>query len=124
MRQKQQRAAGEGGSRKGVYLVLGILTAAMVAVWWPGCRRYPPVTSPEALRLIKQLYTACNTRHDGRLTAVEAELHRLAQQGLLGQREEAAFRSIVELARSGKWERAERESLRLAQDQLRRGTRR
>jgi len=118
------RLTPEGGPRNGVYLVLGILTAAMVAVWWPGCRKYPPVTSPEALSLIKQLYTACNTRHEGRLAAVEAELHRLAHQGILGRREEEAFRSIVELARAGQWERAERESLRLAQDQLRRGTQR
>jgi hypothetical protein len=104
--------------------LLIVLTITAAAVWWPGCRKYPQVTSPEALLLVKQLYTACNTRHEGRLAAVEAELNRLVQKGTLSPREEQAFRSIVELARAGKWERAERESLRLAEDQLRSGAQR
>lgn len=117
------RSAG-GRPRSWLWGLLGVLTLAAVVVWWPGCRKYPPVTSPEALSLVRRLYTACNTRQEGRLAAVEVEVDRLTQQGILTPREEEAFRYIVGLAREGKWERAERECFRLAEDQLRPGAHR
>ncbi len=110
--------------RRWLWGLLGVLAVAAAVVWWPGCRKYPQVTSPEALSLARRLYTACNTRHEGRLATVEAEVDRLTQQGILTPREEEAFRFIVGLARAGQWERAERESFRLAKDQLRPGARR
>ena len=104
--------------------LLGSLAVAVLAlgvVWWPGCRHYPAVSSKESLQVMKLLYTACNTRDHAKLTRVEQSLEKAAKAGKLTPQEQAAFRGIVDMARQGEWERAEKASFRFAQDQVGRG---
>jgi hypothetical protein len=98
---------------------LGVLTVLVLFVWWPGCRQYPRVTSKESLRLMKLLYTACNTRDPVRLATVEQGVEKSTREGKLTETEQNAFRYILDLARSSHWEQAEKASLRFAQDQVR-----
>jgi hypothetical protein len=98
---------------------LGLLAIPVLVLWWPGCRQYPEVTSKESLKLIKQLYTACNTRDSDRLAKVEERLAKIEADGKMSEREVDAFRAIIDLAREGEWERAERASFKFAQDQVR-----
>ena len=97
---------------------LGLLTVPLVIVWWPGCRQYPPVTSREALTLLRLLNTACNTRDPVRLAEAERQLADLDRQGKLSAKEKAAFEKIVARARAGEWEEAEAAAFKMAQDQV------
>lgn len=108
-------------SRRLRWLILAatFLAVAMLIVWWPGCRRHPKVTSPEALQILRQLYTACNTRDDSRLMAVEKRVETAIQAGQLSSDEQKSIRSIIARARRGDWSGAEKESFRFAQDQVR-----
>lgn len=99
--------------------VLTVTTLTVVVVWWPGCRTYPPASSPEALTLMKQLYTACNTRNLDRLTKTEQRANQLEQEGQLTAQERAAVQRIIDQAKAGDWDRAQRESLKYAEDQVR-----
>jgi hypothetical protein len=100
------------------HLLLTVLVAGLAVVWWPGCRKYPEVTSPRSLTLMRALYTACSSRSPERLAKVERGV---AESGgeTMTDRERAAFRSIIEQARGGDWEGAERAAFRFAQDQVR-----
>jgi hypothetical protein len=91
----------------------------LVLVWWPGCRQYPEVSSKEALTLLKQLYTACNTRDPARLSRVEQRVEKVAREGKLTPKEQDAFRRILARAKAGDWKQAEQASFRFAQDQVR-----
>lgn len=97
------------------------LAVPVVVVWWPGCRQYPTATSPEAMVLIKMLYTACNTRDPSRLERVERGVELAAREGKLSPAERQAFEGIIAGARRGDWESARRASLRFAEDQVGRG---
>ncbi|MBA4062500.1 MAG: hypothetical protein C0501_02115 [Isosphaera sp.] len=98
-----------------------VLAVPLVVIWWPGCRQYPPVTSRESLSLMRLLYAACNTRDEARLGRVEARLEQLTREGKMTPEERAGFDRIVAMARSGEWERAEREAFRFAEDQVGQG---
>lgn len=100
---------------------LAALAIALVVLWRPGCKYYPPITSPEGMNLVKLLYAACNARDLERLTMAEEKFNQLNQQEKLTSREKAAFESIISLAREKKWEQAEKASFRFAEDQLGRG---
>ena len=97
---------------------LGLLAVPLVIVWWPGCRQYPPVTSREALTVLRLLNTACNTRDPQRLAEAQRRIADLDQQGKLSAKEKAAFEKIVGLAHAGKWEDAEAAAFKMAQDQV------
>jgi hypothetical protein len=112
----------ETGRRPWLVPVAGLLVVLLVAVWWPGCRKYPAVTSKESLSLMKLLYAACNTREEGRLKMAEEKLAKLTQEGKLSEAERESFAEIVGMARSGSWERAERAAFRFAQDQVGQGS--
>lgn len=96
----------------------GVMAAVCVVVWWPGCRQYPAVSSPESLTLMKLLYTACNTRDPARLDRVEQGVEKFAREGRMSPGEQTAFRRIIALARGGDWPQAQAASLRFAQDQV------
>jgi hypothetical protein len=96
-----------------------VLLTLVVLVWWTTRRQYPPVSSPESLVLIKQVYTACNTKDPARLAQAEQRLEKLLRDSKLTSAEESAYRRILALAREGAWEQAERASFRFAQDQVR-----
>ena len=94
------------------------LALALVVVWWPGCRSYPPVSSPESLTLIKQFVTATNTKDLGRLAAAETRFEKLSREGKLTPEERTAFASILSLAKAEQWQEAERAAFQFAQDQV------
>lgn len=98
-----------------------VLVVTILVIWRPGCRNYPPVTSPEGMQLIKLLYAACNTRELDRLERAEKEFAELVRQEKVTPREKASFESIFALARAGKWEQAEKAAFRFAEDQIGRG---
>lgn len=84
-----------------------------------GCGSYPEVTSRESLELIKQVYTACNTRDVKRLEECEKQLEKLRLSGKMGAKEVNAFRKSLDLAKNGNWEEAQNQALKFAQDQIR-----
>jgi hypothetical protein len=97
---------------------LAVLTVALLVVWWPGCRQYPPVSSRESLGAMKLLYSACNTRDPARLDRVERTVQGLARDGKVTPAERESFERIVATARAGDWERAEDAAFKFAQDQV------
>lgn len=99
----------------------GLLVIALAVIWRPGCRYYPPVSSPESLQLIKLVYSACNTRNQERLAQAEKSLAELVREEKVTAREKASFEAIFALARDGEWTQAEEASFRFAQDQIGRG---
>jgi hypothetical protein len=117
--QRDRDEASSGRRLLGLSGIGVVLLAALVFVWWPGCRQYPEVSSKEALQLVKLLYAACNTRDADRLAKVEARLEHVEAAGKLTPQEGQAFRAIIELARAGDWEQATRSSFKFAQDQIR-----
>lgn len=84
-----------------------------------GCGSYPEVTSRESLELIKQVYTACNTRDATRLAECEKQLEKLRVSGKIGTCEWDAFRKSLDLAKNGNWEEAQNQALKFARDQIR-----
>ncbi len=77
-----------------------------------GCREYPTVTSAESQDLIKLVYTASNTRSAERLAVCEERLAKLDSEGKIGPKEKAAFEKILQHARDGKWEEAQKDQVR------------
>lgn len=97
---------------------MALLAIPLAIIWWPGCRQYPPVTSKESLKLMKLLYSACNTKDPQRLAEVERRLAELEQQGKLSPEEKAGFDRIIGMAKEGNWEKAEAAAFKFAQDQV------
>ncbi len=95
-----------------------ILAIPVFLLWWPGCRQYPPVTSREALQVVRLLNSACNTKDAKRLAAAEQRLIKLEQTGKLSANEKVGFEKIMTLAKAGNWERAEEAAFKMAQDQV------
>jgi hypothetical protein len=110
-----------GSDAKWKWAFLGILTIAIALIWRPGCRYYPPITSPEGMQVVKLLYTACNTQDPVRLSQAQQQLSALQAQGKITGRELAAFESIIQLAKAGEWKKAEMQSYRFVEDQVGRG---
>jgi hypothetical protein len=113
-----------GPDRRRLYTLLGVAGVLFIPVavfWWPGCRQYPPVSSPESLTLMRRLYTACNTRDPQRLAGVEQRLAELEQDGKVTPEEKAGFERIIGMARAGDWEDAEKAAFKFAQDQVGQG---
>lgn len=100
-------------------ILLGVLLIPALVLYWPGCKQYPEVTSKEALSLMKLLYAACNTQDTARLTRVEQGVAKAVREGKMSDREQEAFRRVIDLARGGDWKGAEKASFRFAQDQIR-----
>ncbi len=84
-----------------------------------GCRERPQVTSRHSLDLIKQVYTACNTRNPERLARCRQKYDQLVAQGELSDAEQASFQRILQSADSGDWPAAQSASLQFARDQVR-----
>jgi hypothetical protein len=100
-------------------IAAALLAVPVLVIWWPGCRQYPRATSKESIRLMKLVYTACNTKDKARLAKAEQAVEKAAREGQLSPPEQEAFRKILDQARAGDWAAAEKASFRFAQDQLR-----
>ena len=101
------------------FALMVILTVCLTVVYWPGCRQYPEATNPQTLRLIKLLYTACNTKSEPRLTEFEKQFDSVRNSSVLSAEEVQSFVAILELARKGQWGQAQDQCYRFAQDQVR-----
>lgn len=95
------------------------LLACLLLVGLLGCREHPRVTSRASLDLIKQVYTACNTQNNERLTKCKEEIAELVESGELSAAERESFERIIALADSGDWQAAAAKSLQFARDQVR-----
>lgn len=84
-----------------------------------GCGSQPEVSSPEAMNLIKKFYTAVNSKNEKRLADSEAELKDLVDSQKLSEAEQLAFKEIVDLARSGDWDTAQKRAMNFAEAQVR-----
>lgn len=92
-------------------LVLAVLVLS-------GCNSQPRVTSPEAFELIKQAYTACNTKSAKRLANTKQRFEELKASGTLSEAEQVAFLEILDLAEQGDWERAQDRAFSFADSQV------
>ncbi len=99
----------------GFALLLGV---GVAVVWWPGCRQYPAVSSPESLSLMKLVYSAANTKSPERLSAARIQFTRLRDVGKFTPAEQAAFETILADADAGRWKQAEDAAFRFAEDQI------
>lgn len=98
--------------------VVVLLAVPLVIIWWPGCREYPPASSPEALEVMKLVYTACNTRSEQRLTEAEKKASQLAQEGKLSAQEQALIGEWITKARAGGWDEVADAAFRYFEDQV------
>jgi hypothetical protein len=97
--------------------ILALLLLAAGVRWWLNRKVYPPVSSGTSLVLIKQLYTACNTKNLALLDKFEQRLSREQQQGQVSPAEANHFQEISSQARAGEWEAASKSAYRFARDQ-------
>ncbi len=95
--------------------VLGVLVMLMLV----GCNTQPQATTAESMELIKQVYTACNTKNMERLEKAEAKLKTLVDQQVISEDERVEFESIIAQARAGQWEEAQSRALSFAEAQVR-----
>lgn len=95
--------------------VLGVLVMLLLV----GCNPQPRATTAESMELIKQVYTACNTKNTERLEKAEARLKTLVDQQLISEDERVEFESIIAQAREGQWEKAQNRALSFAETQVR-----
>jgi hypothetical protein len=93
------------------------LLAVVAVKWWLSRPVYPPVSSGTSLLLIKQLYTACNTKNAKLLDKFEARLQREHASQQITDEELTHFREIASVARAGDWEASMKQAYRFAQDQ-------
>ncbi len=98
-------------------LRLGLMTITCLLA--SGCREHPKVTSRESQDLIKQFYTACNTRNIERLNECQTKLQQLETEGAISPAESESFNRILQQARAGDWSNAQANSLQFARDQVR-----
>ena len=84
-----------------------------------GCSQHPKATSRDSLDLIKQVYTACNTKNAKRLAACEEQLAALESEGKISKQEVKSFRKVLDLAGKGDWDSAQTMALKYAKDQIR-----
>src|SRR5208337_2484998 len=88
----------DDASRSRTRILLWVMTVsvlALVVIYWPGCRQYPPATSCESYTLMEALYTACNTKNADSINKIEQWVNRAAGEGKLGQAEQDAFTRII-----------------------------
>ena len=85
------------------------LTALVASFVLVGCGR--PQASPQNLHLISSLRTAASTRNPGLLEQNATLIEQRREAGEVGDAEYRTFQKILELARAGNWESAERETI-------------
>lgn len=103
-----------------VYVKLfGIILIGLGLISQTGCNSQPRVSSPEVMQLIRQVYTACNTKNAERLQNTQSRFNELVISGTLTELEQRAFQEIFGLARDGNWEKAQDRAFSFAQSQVR-----
>lgn len=96
----------------GVVLVAGWL----IFRWWT----YPPAVEFDNLRYLQQLSSAVSSRDEEWVGKVDEVVRLRHSDGLMSESELEHFQSIITTARSGFWDRADRECYAFAEAQLNR----
>lgn len=100
---------------QGSRTIRGVAVASLLLAALTGCG-YPAV-QPGNLRLTSSLRTALSARNEGWLKINEDQINDLHQRGEMRDDEHEAFRAIIEQARQGDWQGAERAALGLQRAQ-------
>lgn len=95
------------------------LVALLAAFMLGGCG-YPEV-SPKTYEIATALYGICNRELADKLPMAEQLVDEAVEANEITSREAGWLRDIIETARAGDWDDAEREARELMQDQVRRG---
>ncbi|MFO0948328.1 MAG: hypothetical protein U1D30_20800 [Planctomycetota bacterium] len=93
----------------------GMLALLLLAVLPLGCGY--PAAKPANLPLISSLRTALSARNGEWLRMNEEKIQSRHQAGEMGDDEHAAFMAIIQQARDGDWEGAEKAVMRFQRDQ-------
>jgi len=101
------------------FLINGAVGMLLMMLLLVGCTTQPRATTAESMELIKQVYTACNTKNTERLERAEVQLKTLVDQQLISEDERVEFESIIAQARAGQWEKAQKRALSYAKAQVR-----
>lgn len=94
--------------------------AVFMAAWLfmaVGCGR-PPAVEHHNLSLVSSLRTAVSARNATWLTGVERAVEARFSDGRMSAEERAHFQQLIQLARQGEWEAADRASFEFEQAQL------
>jgi len=92
------------------------VAAAMIAWSVAGCGR-PQASSPENLHLIGSLRTAISARNPQWLEDNSKALEERRAAGKVAEAEYEEFRSIIAMAKDGRWEAAEQEVIKFVKSQ-------
>lgn len=96
--------------KRGASRLLGATLLLGAALWLGGCGR-PPVVETANLKLVASLRTACSARNPEWLTGVEKAVDERQAEGELSEAAHRHFKTLIEQARAGEWEAAERACL-------------
>lgn len=99
-----------------VALVVAVLTVWQCYAWWT----YPPAVEFHNLDCVQLLGTAISSRNPEWIDRVEQAIDQRHSTGEMSDAERQHFQQLVDLTRSGEWERAERECFAFAEAQLNR----
>lgn len=82
--------------------------------WWT----LPPAVEFDNLKYIQLLTTAVSSRSPAMVDKVESAVQQSATSGKMSEQEQRHFQDLIDLARAGKWEEADRRCFAFAEAQL------
>lgn len=91
--------------------------ALSIAALGSGCSR-PPAVQYDHLPLISSLRTACSARNNAWLEGVQRAVNERHAAGKMTSDEHAHFDQLIQQAKAGEWESAERACLKFEKAQL------
>jgi hypothetical protein len=92
--------------------------AAATAVYWPGCRTFPPLSSDEGHRILLRLNTATSSRDPEALDRAEKSSDAAFARQAITEAEHVAFAGIIATARTGDWQAAHASVWKFLEDQV------
>lgn len=93
----------DSGATRSARFAAALLAAALLPL--AGCGQ--PQVASDHRELVQKLATGASTQDRGIIDRAASEIDQLDAAGKLIDDEEAAFRAIIDSARSGDWERAQ-----------------
>ena len=110
--------AAEGNGLRQAYFAKVVATVGLASAFaMMGCTKHPQVSFSNRT-YAAALRTACSAKDATMLEKAEHVIERDHASGQIGNEEMLSYEGIIETARSGEWERAERECHRFQTDQL------
>ena len=94
------------------------LTLSLMLCLCLGCSDYPEI-SPTAYQYAKALYSVTNRQRGEKLDAMSDLIASAHDRGEISAGEDAWLEAIIEDARRGEWQAAQRESRKMMDDQVR-----